>query len=130
MSSPDVVQIYIPAVAGKPPASGYYQCGLQGRYRARLLGVTWGDDVTATTTDLHSISSTCFKMPYGSVSRSIMIASRIDKEHTFLGNFDFTIESVGNTMDISLSSTYAYDGTTTGKKFTYCLITMAVERLE
>lgn len=103
-------QIQINASLGLLPARQYYQCGLNGRFRAHLIGITWADSaVNAASNKLITIQSDCFRMPYGTKSQSITFCNR--SEHNMscpAGEFPIDIEVMGNSIDLTITSSDAY----------------------
>jgi hypothetical protein len=99
-------QIQINASGGVLPDRQYYQCGLNGRYRAHLIGVVWADSaVNAASNKLITVQSDCFRMPYGTKSQSIIFCNR--SEHNMgnpQGEFPIDIEVMGNSIDLTITS--------------------------
>jgi hypothetical protein len=123
--SETIVQIYVPATSNAPPATGYYPCNLNGRYHARLVNITWADKSLAADNRLITIQSNCFRMPYGAFAQTILFNSRVDGEHRFQGPFCFDLEAAGNTLDLTISSSKAYDNTA-NNAFQFCILSLAV----
>ncbi len=121
-------QIQINASAGGLPARQYYQCGLNGRYRAHLIGIVWMDRSTsAGDNKLISIQSDCFRMPYGSQSQSVSFCNR--SEHNMgnpQGEFPIDIEVMGNSIDLTITSSTNYTGVSTNT-FMFGVLTFTVE---
>ena len=125
-------QIQITAGAGGTlPARKYYQCGLNGRYKAHLVGIVWADNAgSAADNKLITVQSDCFRMPYGSVSQSITFCNR--SEHNMgnpQGEFPIIMEVMGNNIDLSISSSSAYTGAG-NNIFSFGVLTFTVETLE
>ena len=120
-----IVQIYVPAVSSAPPATGFYKCNLSGRYHARLVNITWADNSLSADNRLIKISSNCFQMPYGAFAQTILLNSRSDGDHLFQAPFCFDLETAGNTVDLSISSSKTYDGSA-NNSFQFCVISLAV----
>jgi hypothetical protein len=120
-------QIQISASAGVLPARKYYMCGLNGRYRAHLVGVSWADNtVAATGTKLITVQSDCFRMPYGSLSQSITFSNRAEHNFDFGGEFPIEMEVMGNSIDLTITSSSDY--TNTGNNiFNFGVLSFTVE---
>jgi hypothetical protein len=123
-------QIQINASSGALPARQYYQCGLNGRYRAHLVGVVWADKSGSSADNkLITVQSDCFRMPYGSQSQSISFCNRA--EHNMgnpQGEFPIEIEVMGNNIDLTITSSIPYTGTGSGT-FSFGVLTFTVEPL-
>lgn len=119
------------AVAGTLPARKYYTCGLNGRYRAHLIGVVWADEANVSADNkLITVQSDCFRIPYGSQSQSIVFANR--GEHNLDnpgGEFPIYIEVMGNNIDLSFSASVPYTGVG-NNTFNFGVLTFAVEPVE
>jgi hypothetical protein len=118
-------------VAGTLPARKYYTCGLNGRYRAHLIGIVWADEAKDNIDNkLITVQSDCFRIPYGSQSQSIVFGNR--GEHNLGspgGEFPIYIEVMGNNIDLSFSSSVPYTGA--GHHiFNFAVLTFAVEPVE
>jgi hypothetical protein len=131
MPKKQLCQIQINASGGVLPARQYYQCGLNGRYRAHLVGVVWADKSGSSADNkLITVQSDCFRMPYGSQSQSISFCNRA--EHNMgnpAGEFPIDIEVMGNNIDLTITSSVAY--TNTGSNvFSFGVLTFTVEPLD
>lgn len=124
-------QIQINASGGVLPARQYYQCGLNGRYRAHLIGVVWADTAGSSADNkLITVQSDCFRMPYGSQSQSVSFCNRA--EHNMgnpQGEFPIDIEVMGNNIDLTIASSIAYTGTGNGI-FSFGVLTFTVEPVQ
>lgn len=125
-------QIQISAGAGGVlPDRKYYQCGLNGRFKAHLVGVVWADTATSNADNkLITVQSDCFRMPYGSASQSISFCNR--SEHNMgnpQGEFPIIIEVMGNNIDLTIRSSTAYTGAG-NSVFNFAVLTFTVEPLD
>jgi methyl coenzyme M reductase beta subunit len=132
MPKKQLCQIQIEAGAGGVlPARRYYQCGLNGRYRAHLVGIVWADKAGSSADNkLITVQSDCFRMPYGSSSQSISFCNRT--EHNMGqpgGEFPIDIEVMGNNIDLSFSSSSAYTGSGSNI-FSFGVLTFTVEPMD
>jgi hypothetical protein len=121
-------QIQINASSGLLPDRQYYQCGLNGRYRAHLIGIVWADKAGSSADNkLITVQSDCFRMPYGSQSQSVSFCNRA--EHNFgnpQGEFPIDIEVMGNNIDLTITSSVAYTGIGSAT-FSFGVLTFTVE---
>lgn len=132
MSKKHLCQIQISAKAGGTlPDRQYYQCGLNGRFKAHLVGVVWADKSGSSADNkLITVQSDCFRMPYGSASQSFSFCNR--SEHNMgnpQGEFPIIIEVMGNNIDLTISSSTAYTGTGSNT-FSFAVLTFTVEPLD
>lgn len=130
-STKQLCQIHITAEAGLLPARKYYACGLNGRYRAHLVGIVWADQsANGGHNKLITVQSDCFRMPYGSRSQSISFCNRGDHNMGHpAGDFPIDIEIMGNNMDLSFTSSEPY--TNAGNHiFNFAVLTFAVEPVD
>ena len=124
-------QIKIETVSGRLPARKYYQCGLNGRYKAQLVGIVWADNASSSADNkLITVQSDCFRMPYGSVSQSFSFCNRT--EHNMgnpQGEFPIFIEAMGNNIDLTITSSVEYDNLG-NNVFGFGVLTFTVEPLD
>ncbi len=124
-------QINISAVNGQLPPRQYYQCGLNGRFRAHLVGIVWADKSGSSADNkLITVQSDCFRMPYGSQSQSISFCNRSD--HNFghpAGDFPIDIEVMGNSIDLTFTASTAYTGSGSGI-FSFGVLSFTVEPID
>jgi len=124
-------QILIPSVAGLLPGRAMYPVGMNGRYEAKLIGVTWADRTQDKDNRVIYIRSDSFRKPYGSVGNAIMICN---KHQASMGNpqgeFPFYIETTGGGIDITLEASTAYTGGNGNQHFDFCILTLAVMPLD
>lgn len=128
--STEVCQIYIPTAAGLLPARAFYHTKLNGRYRARIVGIHYADDTVDNDHRLIKIKSDCFRMPFGSFTDMVIVGNK--GNHTQGspgGSFPLTLEVMGGGMDLELESSVAYNGTG-NNSFKLCILTFEVEKLE
>ena len=119
-------QIYIPNAAGALPARAYYTCGLNGRYKARVLGITHADQTNAKDNRLIRIQSDCFRTVSGTYPQTIAYCNR--HEHNMgnpQGMFPLEIEVVGNTIDLTMTASTAYNGGA-NNAFDFAILTLEV----
>lgn len=123
-------QIQIDNSAGLLPARRYYQCGLNGRFKAELVSVVWADQ-SANHVDnkLITVQSDCFRMPYGSASQSISFCNRSEHNFDLGGHFPIIIEVMGNNIDLTITSSVPYVGTG-NSVFNFAVLTFTVEPLD
>ena len=122
-------QIVINASAGLLPARAYYACNLQGRYEAKLIGISYAD--TVADNRLIMLQSDSFRLIYGNTQQSFAFCNRAD--HTLgnpQGEFPFVLEA-SSSIDLTLTSLSptAYNNTA-NNSFQFCVITFAVKKLE
>lgn len=121
-----LVQVYIPGSTGLLPDRAFYTVGLNGKYKARLIGVSWADQASAKDNRLIRISSDCFQSIGGNLPSSIAICNR--HEHNMgnpQGAYPFVIDVVGGRIDITLSSSIAYTNNA-HQSFDFCILTLEV----
>ena len=121
-----LVQVYIPGSTGVLPARDLYTVGLNGKYKARLIGVSWADQASAKDNRLIRISSDCFREISGNMLSSIAICNR--HEHNMgnpQGAYPFVLDVVGGRIDITLSSSVAYTNNP-NQSFDFCILTLEV----
>lgn len=125
-----LVQIYIPGSAGVFPGRAYYSVGLNGSYHARVLGISFADRaVDGTLNKMIRITSDCFQQIHGNLPQSIALASRA--EHNMgnpQGEFPIILNTVGGNIDLTLSSTIAYNGVG-NNYFDFAILTMKVKAI-
>lgn len=125
-----VCQIYIPAATGVLPPRAFYHTRLNGRYKARLAGISFNDETQQHDHRLIRLQSNCFRMPFGSFSDSFVFGNRAEQNH---GNpsatWPFDLEVMGGGIDIDLTSSIAYDNTG-NNTFHFCIITLLVTPAE
>lgn len=129
MASPQLCQVLINGNAGNLPARALYPVGLNGRYEARLIGVTWADQTNAKDNRIIYVRSDSFRKAYGS-SNTIMFCNR--HEHNMgnpQGEFPFYLVTTGGGIDITLESSTAYNGGA-NNSFDFCILSFAVVPLE
>jgi hypothetical protein len=136
MAEPQLCQILIQtapqgqANEGLIPARAFYPVGLNGRYKCKLIGVSFADKTDAKDNRIIYIRSDSIRKSYGA-SNAIMICSR--HEHANLGGqqgeFPFYLETNGGGIDIELQSSKAYTGVG-NDYFQFCILSFAVQPLE
>jgi hypothetical protein len=121
-----LVQVYIPGSTGALPERDYYTVGLNGKYKARVIGITWADQTQAKDNRLIRISSDCFREISGNMLSSIAICNR--HEHNMgnpQGAYPFVMDVVGGKIDITLTSSTAYSNGA-NNSFDFCILTLEV----
>lgn len=121
-----LVQVYVPGVSGALPNRDYYTVGLNGKYKARLIGVSWADQTQAKDNRLIRISSDSFRAISGNMISSIAICNR--HEHNMgnpQGAYPFVLDVVGGKLDITLTSSVAFNGGA-NNSFDFCILTLEV----
>ena len=119
-----IIQIEIQDSSSQFPARAYYNVGLNGKYKAKLIGITFADAVLGTSNRVISIRSDCFKTLYGRDIKFLNQTSHIN--HGVQGEYKFVIEAQAGQIDLELFSSIAYDGTA-NNVFDVCILTLDVE---
>lgn len=124
-------QIYIPATAGGvTPPRNFYRTGLNGRYRAQVVGISYNDDTQQGDHRFIRLQSDCFRTPYGSFNNSILFANKGDHvQGAPGGQFPFELEVMGGGIDLQLIPSIAYDGTG-NNTFFFCVLSLVVTPLD
>jgi hypothetical protein len=123
-----VCQIYIPAATGVLPARTFYHTRLNGRYKAKIAGISYNDDTQNGDHRLITLQSNCFRMPYGSRSDAIIFGNKGDHAQVFQ-SWPFDLEVMGGGVDLQLISSTAYNNTG-NNTFFFCIITLLVSPVE
>jgi hypothetical protein len=122
-----LVQVYVAAAAGLLPSRDLYTVGLNGKYKAKCIGISFADRATdATQNKLIRISSDCFRSINGNLPYSIALASRA--EHNMgnpQGEWPFILDVVGGRLDLTLTSSTAYTGVG-ANTFDFAILTLKV----
>ena len=124
-----LVQVYIPGSAGALPARAYYPVGLNGLYKARLIGITWADQTQAKDNRLIRITSDCFRSINGNMLQSIGLCNRA--EHNMghaTGAYPFVMDAMNGNIDITLVSSSAYSNSA-NNSFDFCILTLEVKAI-
>lgn len=112
--------------AGSLPGRLTYTVGLNGRYKVRLIGISWADTTNTNDNRLIRISSDCFRSINGTFQQTIMFCNRAEKN---LGNpqgeFPFFMDTVGGQIDLSVASNVPYDGGA-NNAFSFAILTFKV----
>jgi hypothetical protein len=120
-------QILINASAGLLPARTYYTCNLQGRYEAKLIGVTFADNVADNR--IITLQSDSFRLIYGNTQQSFAFCNRTDHTHgNPQGEFPFVLEA-SSSIDLTLTSSAPYDNGE-NNAFQFCILTFAVRKID
>ncbi len=123
-------QIYIPGTAGVLPARKFYHTKLNGRYRARVVGIHFADNTNQHDHRLIKIKSDCLRMPFGSFTDMLLTGNKPDgSQGTPGGDYPIDLEVMGGGMDIELeaSTTYAGGG---NDSFLFMILSLQVEKVE
>jgi hypothetical protein len=122
-----LVQIRINAVDGLLPARAFYPVGLNGKYKAHLIGISFADRAeNAELNKLIQISSDCFRGIKGNMLSSIAFASF--SRHNLAnpqGHYPFILDAVGGNIDLTLTSSQPYNGTPPNA-FDFAILTLKV----
>ena len=130
MATPQLVQILIQSNAGLLPARAMYPVGLNGRYEARLIGVTWADRTNTHDNRVIYIRSDSFRKAYGN-NNAIMICNRHEANMgNPQGEFPFYLDTTGGGIDITLEASTAYGGGGGNNHFDFCVLSFSVTPLE
>lgn len=119
-------QIYIPATAGLLPSRSYYTTGLNGRYKVKVIGISYADQTNAKDNRLIRISSDCFRAISGSFPQTISLCNR--HEHNMgnpQGEYPFYIDFVGGRIDLTIEASTAYTGGA-NDSFNFAILSMKV----
>jgi hypothetical protein len=119
-------QVYIPGNAGLLPSRQLYTTGLNGKYKARVLGITYADRTNAKDNRLIRISSDCFRNINGTFPQTISLCNR--HEHNMgnpQGEFPFMIDFIAGRMDLTIEASTAYAGGN-NDHFDFAILTFAV----
>lgn len=119
-------QIYIPGSAGLIPPRSYYTTGFNGRYKVKVIGITFADQTNAKDNRLIRISSDCFRAINGTFPQTISLCNRVDHNHgNPQGEYEFYIDFVGGRIDLTIESSSAYNGTGENT-FNFAILSMKV----
>jgi hypothetical protein len=119
-----IIQIEIQDNNLQLPDRQYYNVGLNGKYKAKLTGITYADQVAGTSNRVISIRSDCFKTLYGRDIKFLNQAVHVNP--TVQGEFKFIIEAQAGQIDIQLTSNIPYDGSAQNI-FDVCILTFDVD---
>lgn len=111
------------------PERKYHFCGLSGRYKARVIGITWVDNTSASDSRLITLRSDCFRIPYGSQQGVIFCNKAAPHLANPQGSFNFELEVVGNSIDLEFISSVPYTGGVQDA-FSFCILSLDVQRIE
>jgi len=125
-----VCQILIQGNAGLLPARRMYPVGLNGRYEAKLIGVTFADTTNSKDNRVIFIRSDSFRKAYGN-NNAIMVGNRGE---TTLGSpqgeYPFYLDTTGGGIDIELTASTAYTGAGNNDSFSFCILSFCVTPLD
>lgn len=119
-------QVYIPGSAGLLPARAYYPIGLNGKYKAKVIGISFADQTNAKDNRLIRISSDSFRSIQGSYPQTIILCNR--HEHNMgnpQGEFEFELDCVGGRIDLTIEASTAYTGGA-NDSFNFAILSMKV----
>lgn len=129
MAAPQLCQVLIPSNAGALPARAMYPLGLNGRYEARLIGITWADRTDAKDHRVIYIRSDSFRKAYGSTA--IMLCNRHEANMgNPQGEYPFYLNTTGGGIDLELQASTAYAGGNGNNHFDFCILSFSVVPLE
>lgn len=120
-------QIYIaPGASNVLPTRSYYTAGLNGKYEARVIGITWADTTNAKDNRLIRISSDCFRTVAGTFPQTIAFCNRHEQN---MGNpqgmLPIELDVVGGRIDLTVEASTAYDGSA-NNAFNFAILTLEV----
>ena len=122
-----LVQIRINAAAGLLPPRAFYPVGLNGKYKAHLIGISFADQAEdATLNKIIQISSDCFRGIKGNMLSSIAFASF--SRHNLANpqaHYPFILDAVGGNIDLTLTSSANYTGALQNT-FDFAILTLKV----
>lgn len=124
-----LVQIYVPGSSGALPNRAYYTTGLNGSYKARVIGISWADQTQAKDNRLIRITSDCFRKINGNMPQSIAFCNR--HEHNMgnpQGAYPFDLDVVGGNIDLTLQASTAYSNGA-NNAFDFCILTLEVKAI-
>ena len=128
MVAPQICQIIIQGSAGGLPARAMYPVGLNGRYKAVLIGFTCADSTQSHDNRLISIKSDSIRRAYGS-SNALLFCNKAEHVQDMGGNYPFYLETTGGGIDIEVTSSIAYNGGV-NNRFDFIILSLAVEPFE
>jgi hypothetical protein len=106
-------QIYIPASpAGITPPLRFYNTGLNGRYHAKVVGITWADNTNQHDHRLIRVASTSIRNPLGTYPNSIIFGNKGDHAQGHPGgDYPLELEIKGGGIDLEVFPSTVYDNT-------------------
>lgn len=111
------------------PDRQYYQIGASGRYKCRVIGIDFLDQVQAGDHRLIKIRSDSFQIPYGT-NRDILIPNKKDGATAHpSGEFQFNLQLNGNNIDLELIPSTTYTGNN-NDAFLFCIISLEIKEFE
>jgi hypothetical protein len=128
MTEPQLCQILIQGSAGLLPARRMYPVGLNGRYKAVLIGFTCADSTQNHDNRLITIKSDSIRKAYGA-SNALLFCNKAEHAQDMGGNYPFYLDSTGGGIDLEVTSSIAY---TNGNndRFDFIILSFAVEPFE
>lgn len=111
------------------PERKYYFCGLSGKYKARVVGITWVDNTNSSDFRVITIRSDSFRLPYGSQNGIIFCNKSAPHLTNPQGSFNFELEVVGNSIDLEFLTSITYSGGAQDA-FGFCILSLDVQRIE
>ena len=126
-----ICQIYIEDNINELPARAFYHTGLNGRYKASVVGITFTDDTANGDHRLIQIKSDCFRINYGSKRNTLLVGNKGDHSQGQPGGAfgPFFLEVMGGGIDLELKASTDYTGVG-NDKFFFCILTLLVEKVE
>jgi len=119
-------QIYIPAEAGVTPSSKFYSTNLNGLYSAKVVGISWTDSTTVNDHRLIKISSSSFRLPYGTFGNTIIFGNKGDHAQGHPGgDYPLELEIKGGGIDLEVTPSTVYNNTG-NNTFIFCILSLLV----
>jgi hypothetical protein len=110
------------------PSVKHYFCGLSGKFKARLINITWADYTATIDYRLITLKSNTFRLPYGS-NQGIIFCNKSYASQLSPQGYTFEIEAIGNSIDLELTSSLPYSGMVQDS-FNFCILSFDVQRIE
>lgn len=128
MTEPQLCQIVISGSAGGLPARAMYPVGLNGRYKAVLIGFTCADSTQQHDNRLITVKSDSIRKAYGA-SNALLFCNKAEHAQDMGGNYPFYLDTTGGGIDVELTSSIAYNGGA-NNRFDFIILSLAVTPLE
>lgn len=120
-------QIYIPNTGNQLPQPQFYHVGLNGRYKAKVVGITWTDDTQTGDHRFIRVQSDAFRIGLGTFKNTICFGNKGDHAQGHPGgDYPFGLEVMGGGIKLELTSSTAYTGVG-NDSFFFCILTLQVE---
>jgi hypothetical protein len=128
MTEPQLCQILISGNAGVLPARAMYPVGLNGRYRAVVIGFTCADSTPNHDNRLITIRSDSIRKAYGA-SNALLFCNKAEHAQDMGGNYPFYLDTTGGGIDAEVTSSIAYNGGN-NSRFDFVILSLSVTPLE